>query len=63
MVPILHPYDRKVPDRTVVFLVPTEELQKEALEAGAHFAGGKQLLADIVKGRIDLVRDVSKNYV
>lgn len=39
MVPIIHPYDRKVPDKAIMAFVPTEELRKVALEAGAIQAG------------------------
>lgn len=54
MVPILHAYDRKVPDRTVMAFVPTEELRQEALAAGALHAGGEELISEVAKGRIDL---------
>jgi len=39
MVPILHSYDRQVPDRNVLVFVPTDELKEEALKAGAFLAG------------------------
>ena len=55
MVPILHAYDRKVPDRTVMAFVPNEELRQAALEAGALHAGGEELILEVTKGRIDLV--------
>ncbi len=56
MVPILHAYDRQVPDRTVMAFVPNEEMRQAALEAGALHAGGEELISEVVKGRIDLVR-------
>lgn len=39
MVPILHSYDRQVPDRNVMVFVPTDELKEEAMKAGAFSAG------------------------
>ena len=55
MVPILHAYDRQVPDRAVMAFVPNEEMRQTAVEAGAVHAGGVELINEIVRGRIDLV--------
>ena len=54
MVPIIHPYDRGVPDRTVCAIVPTSEMEDLAIEAGAIQAGGEELIKEISKGRVDL---------
>ena len=63
MVPILHAYDRKVPDRTVMAFVPNDELRQAALEAGALHAGGEELILEVTKGRIDLVSMLSGIHV
>ena len=54
MIPIIHAYDRGVPDRNVMAFVPNEEMEKVALEAGASKAGGEDLITGIAKGRIDI---------
>ena len=53
-VPILYPYDRGVPDRSVCAFVPTPEMEKIAIEAGAVQTGGEEFIRDISKGRVDL---------
>ncbi len=58
MVPILHAYDRKVPDRTVMAFVPNDALRQAALDAGALHAGGEELILEVIKGRVDLVSTV-----
>ena len=54
MVPIIHPYDRGVPDRSVLAFVPNPDMEKEAIEAGALKAGGEELIKEVAKGRLDI---------
>jgi hypothetical protein len=56
MVPILKHYERNVPDRNVMAFVATEEKRLDAIQAGASMAGGQELITDVAKGRIDIVR-------
>jgi len=54
MVPIIYPFDRGVPDRTVCAIVPTPEMEQLAIEAGAIQAGGEEMIKEVSKGRVDL---------
>ena len=54
MVPIVHPYDRGVPDRSVLAFVPNPVMEKVAIESGAAQAGGEDLIKEVAKGRIDV---------
>ena len=54
MVPIVHPYDRGVADRTVMAFVPNSEIEEIAKEAGAIRSGGEELISEVAKGRIDI---------
>jgi len=54
MVPIIHPYDRGVPDRSVLAFVPNPDMEKVAIEAGAAQAGGEELIKEVAKGRVDV---------
>jgi len=53
-VPIMHSFDRGVPDRNVLVFVANEEQAAEAMEAGAYKAGDIDLVNEISKGRIDV---------
>lgn len=54
MAPIIHTFDRGVPDRNVLAFVSDEKQSQDALDAGALRAGGEELISDIVKGRTDV---------
>jgi len=53
-VPIMHSFERGVPDRSVLVFVSNEEQEAEAMEAGAYKAGGADLVQEISKGRLDV---------
>jgi len=53
-VPIMHSFDRGVPDRNVLVFTATEEQATEAMEAGAYKTGDADLISEISKGRIDV---------
>lgn len=53
-IPIIHHYDRGIPDRMVMAFCPTEEIKAAALEAGASKAGGEELITEVAKGRIEV---------
>jgi len=53
-VPIMHSFERGVPDRNVLVFVANEEQAAEAMEAGAYKAGDADLVSEISKGRIDV---------
>ena len=60
MVPIINQLDPNVAEKSVLAFVPNEEEKEKAMKAGATQAGGEELIQDIIKGRIELVR--SLNY-
>ena len=54
-VALMNPWDRSVREKAICAFVPTPELAKEAIDAGAHTAGGLELIQDIIKGRFEVV--------
>lgn len=55
MVPLIHSMDPNAPEKTICAFVPNDEEKEKALKAGAIYAGGEELLQEIIKGRIELV--------
>ena len=55
MVPIAHQFNPNAIEKQVMVFAPTEELQREATEAGAKLVGGEELIEEIKKGRVELV--------
>ena len=56
MVPILHPYNENVSPKNVCVFVEGQEEAEEALKSGAFTVGGAELITEIAKGRVDVVR-------
>ena len=54
-------FDRGIPDRNVLVFTATEEQATEAMEAGAYKTGDADLISEISKGRIDVVRNASQS--
>ena len=57
MVPIAHQFNPNAIEKQVMVFAPTEELQREATEAGAKLVGGEELIEEIKKGRVELVSE------
>ena len=55
MVPIAHQYNPNAIEKEVMVFAASEELQREATEAGAKMVGGEELIEEIKKGRVELV--------
>ncbi|TRY74028.1 hypothetical protein TCAL_06698 [Tigriopus californicus] len=53
-VAIVHRWDDTVLEKRICAFVPTEELEAEALAAGAIMTGGPELIQNIMKGRVDV---------
>lgn len=53
-VALMNSWDQSVREKAICVFVPTPELAKEALDAGAHTAGGLELIQDIIKGRFEI---------
>jgi len=54
MVPIYHPFERGVAEKVILAFCKEPEDIKAAEQAGANKAGGKELIEDIVKGKMDI---------
>ena len=54
MVPIYHPFERGVAEKMILAFCKEPEDIKAALKAGATKAGGKELIDEIVKGKLDV---------
>jgi len=55
MVPLFHPFERGVTQKTIMLFAKNEEGLIAAKEAGADRAGGIELIEDIAKGKIDVI--------
>ena len=62
MVPIAHQFNPNAIEKQVMVFAPTEELQREATEAGAKLVGGEELIEEIKKGRVELVSECWDKY-
>lgn len=56
MVPIIHPFKENMNAKNVCVFVEGEEENEAALQGGAYKAGGLELITEVAKGRIDVVR-------
>jgi len=54
MVPIYYPFERGVAEKIILVFCKEPEDIKAALAAGASKAGGKELIDEIVKGKLDV---------
>ena len=61
MVPIAHQFNPNAIEKQVLVFAASEELQREATEAGAKLVGGEELIEEIKKGRVELVSEFSDN--
>ena len=52
MVPLYHPFERGVEEKTIMVFSKNEESLKLARDAGAERAGGIDLIEDIAKVRV-----------
>jgi len=55
MVPLYHPFERGVTQKTIMLFAKNDESLKAAKEAGAERTGGVELIEDISKGKIDVI--------
>merc|ERR1719391_1573990 len=55
MIPLYHPFERGVANKSIMVFTKSEEGQKIAREAGAERAGGSDLIENIAKGSVDVV--------
>lgn len=55
MVPLYHPFERGVEEKTIMVFSKNEESLKLARDAGAERAGGIDLIEDIAKGKIEVI--------
>jgi len=54
MVPIFHPFERGVAEKSILVFCKEPEMAKLALNAGALKAGGLELVDEVVKGKLDV---------
>jgi len=54
MVPIYHPFERGVAEKSIMVFCKDPEQAKQALAAGAIKAGGLELVDEVAKGKLDV---------
>lgn len=55
MTPLYHPFERGVAEKSIMVFAKNEASIQEALDAGAHKAGGLDLVEDIAKGKVEII--------
>jgi len=55
MVPLYHPFERGVAEKTIMVFAKNEEALQVARDAGVERAGGLDLVDDIAKGKVEVI--------